>query len=107
MECTTNKTGYFITALIWNIATAALLLFLAAWPLDIIGGITENEILRGYAYGAGAIGTIFMFWFGLLSAILSSFIKCKKCNSRAMLFRYPFFVSLINCKCASCAKNNA
>jgi len=107
MECTTNKLGYFITALIWNIATAALLLFLAAWPLDIIGGITENEVIRGYAYDAGIIGTMFMVWFGLLSAILSNYVKCKKCNSNAMSFRYPFFVSLTKCTCSNCAKNNA
>lgn len=107
MECNINKAGYFLIALIWNIAIASVVVFLLAWPLDIIGAIIESEVVRGYAYVAGVLGTISMFWFGLLAAILSSFVKCKKCNSRVMSFRYPFFVSLIKCKCINCSIANA
>ena len=107
MECNINKIGYFIIALIWNIAVASVMLFLIAWPLDILGAIIESEIVRGYAYGAGIIGTISMFWFGLLAAILSNFVKCKKCNTRSMSLSYPFFVSLTKCKCVNCGKENA
>jgi len=107
MECNINKAGYFIIAVIWNIAIASVLLFLMAWPLDILGALIESEVVRGYAYGFGIIGTISMFWFGLLAAILSNFVKCKKCNSRAMSLSYPFFYSLTKCKCLKCNNENA
>ncbi len=107
MECNINKIVYFLIAVIWNIAIASAFLFIVAWPLDILGAFIESEIVRGYAYGAGVIGTVSLFWFGLLAAILSSFVKCKKCNSRAMLLRYPLFVSLTKCKCIKCSENNA
>jgi len=107
MECNINKAGYFLIALVWNIAIASMVLCLVAWPLDILGVIIESEAVRGYAYGAGIIGTISMFWFGLLAAILTNLVKCKKCNSRAMSLRCPFFFSLIECKCVKCGKANA
>ena len=105
MECNINKAGYFLIAVIWNIAIASVLLFLVAWPLDILGALIESEVVRGYAYGFGIIGTISMFWFGLLAAIFSNFVKCKKCNSRAMSLRFPFFVSLIECRCFNCKRS--
>lgn len=104
MECNINKTGYLLIALVWNIAAASVVTFLIGWPLDVIGIIIESEAIRGYAYGASILGTMSMFWFGLLAAILSNFVKCNKCNSRAMLLRYPFFVSLTKCKCSYCSK---
>jgi len=107
MKCTTNKLGYFIVALIWNIAILSVIILLVRWPLDILGSVINSEIIRGYAYGFAVVATISMFWFGLLAEILTNFVKCKKCGSRIMKFRSTFLVSLINCKCNNCGKKNA
>ena len=104
MECTVPRAGYFIIAAIWNIAVASVLLFLVAWPLDILGALIKSEVVRGYAYGFEIIGTISTFWFGLLAALLRNFVRCKTCNSRALSPRYPFFVSLLHCRCGNCSK---
>jgi hypothetical protein len=107
MECNVNKIGYFLVALIWNIAVLSVVGFLAAWPLDIFGYAIGNNIIRGYAYGIGIIASISIFWFGLLAAILSSFVKCKSCYSRIISLRYPFFVSLIKSRCVNCEKSHS
>ena len=107
MECTTNKLGYFIAALIWNNTILSVIILLVSWPLDILGSVINSEIIRGYAYGFAIVATICTFWFGILSAIFSSLVKCKKCGSRILKFRSTFLVSLINCKCNNCGKENA
>jgi len=107
MECNINKIGYFFIALIWNIALLSVVSFVASWGFDILGSVFDSEIIRGYAYGVALLATISMFWFGLLAAILSSFVKCKTCGSRIMMLRAPFLVSLTKCSCVSCKKCNA
>ena len=105
MECNINKVGYFSVALIWNIAVLSVACFLAGWLLDIFGAVTDNKTIRGYAYGVAILATISMFWFGLLAAVLSAFVKCKKCGFRIMSLRFPFFVSLIECRCSNCKRS--
>ncbi len=104
MECNINKIGYFFIALIWNIAVLSVVSFLLGWAFDILGSFFDSEIIRGYAYGVALLATISMFWFGLLAAILSNFVKCKQCDSRIMTLSAPFFVSLTKCKCNNCNK---
>jgi len=101
MNCT-FKIRHFAVALIWNIAVLSVVCFLAGFLLDIVGSVTDNQVLRGYAYGVSLLATISMFWFGLLAAALSTFIKCRKCGSRKMSLRFPFFISLLSCKCPKC-----
>lgn len=107
MESSISKIGYFVIALIWNIAVASVVLFLVSWPIDILGAIVESKEIRDYAYGGGILGAISMFWFGLLAAVFSYFVKCKKCGSRTMSLSYPYFVPLLKCRCANCGKTNA
>ncbi len=102
-----DKIGYFISALIWNIAIVSAACFLAAWGLDIFGSLIESEIIRGVAYVFALLATMSMFWFGLLAGILSVSITCKKCGSRIMTLNPPFFVSLIKCTCVNCENKNA
>jgi hypothetical protein len=104
MNCNIGKVGYCLVALIWNIAVLSVVCFLASWLLDIVGSATDNKMIRGYAYGVAMLATISMFWFGLLAAVLSAFVKCKRCGSRVMSLRFPFFVSLIECRCVNCKK---
>lgn len=101
MNCT-SRVGYFSVALIWNIAVLSVVCFLAGFLLDIVGSATDNQMIRGYAYGLGLVATVSMFWFGLLAAALSTFVKCKRCGGRTMSLRFPFFVSLLSCKCLKC-----
>lgn len=101
-----DKIGYFISALIWNIAIVSVACFLAAWGLDIFGSLIESEIIRGFAYVFALLATVSMFWFGLLAAILSGFITCKKCGSRIMTLNPSFFVPLIKCNCVNCENKN-
>lgn len=102
MECDINKVWYFIIALIWNVAIFSVVCFFTGWTLDILGAVIDSKIIREFAYGVGLLATISMFWFGLLAAILSVFVKCKKCGSRIMILRSPFFVSSIKSKCVNC-----
>ena len=104
MECGINKAGYFLVAIVWNCALLSAVLFLASWPLDIVGYAIDDERIRGYAYGTALLATIATFWVGLLAAILSSLVKCKRCASRVLLMRFPFFVSLTKCRCLTCEK---
>lgn len=97
-----EKIGYFLVALIWNIAVLSMCCFPAGWLLDVFGYVIDNEIIRGYAYGVGLLATLAMFWFGLLAAILSGFVKCKACNSRVLVLCFPYFVSLTKCRCSKC-----
>lgn len=105
MDCNINKVGYFSVALIWNIAVLSVVCFLAGWLLDILGAAIDNKMIRGYAYGVAILATISMFWFGLLAAALSTFVKCKKCGSRVMSLRFPFFVPLTECRCFNCKRS--
>jgi hypothetical protein len=102
MKCIVTKVGYFLVALIWNIAVLSVVCFLASWLLDVFGYAIDSEIIRGYAYGSALLATIAMFWFSLLAAILSGFFKCKACDSRVMALRFPYFVSLTKCRCSKC-----
>ena len=107
MECNVNKIIYFFIASIWNIAILSVVCFLAGWLLDIAGSIIDNEFIRGYAYGIALLSTITMFWFGLLSLILSHFVKCNQCGLRILRLQRPFFASLLNCRCKKCHETSA
>ena len=104
MNCNISRAGYFSVALIWNIAVLSVACFLAGLLLDIIGSATDNKTIRDFAYGVGLLATISMFWFGLLAAALSAFVKCKGCGSKAMSLRFPFFISLLESRCTNCEK---
>nr|CAP48587.1 putative integron gene cassette protein [uncultured bacterium] len=102
MECNVNKIVYFFIASIWNIAILSVAFFLGGWLLDIVGSILESDSVRDYAYGVALLATISMFWFGLLSLILSFFVKCKQCGQRVLRLKRPFLVSPTNCRCKEC-----
>ena len=101
-----SRVGYFWGALIWNIAVLSVVCFLAGLLLDIVGSATDNQTIRGFAYGVGLLATISMFWFGLLAAALSTFAKCTRCGSKARPLRFPFFVSLLESRCTNCEKRH-
>lgn len=101
MNCT-SRVGYFSVALIWNIAVLSVVCLLAGFLLDIVGSATDNQLIRGYAYGISLLATFSVFWFGLLAAVFSTLVKCKRCGARTMSLRFPFFVSLLSCKCPKC-----
>ena len=107
MECNIGKIGYFLVALIWNIAVLSVVGHLTAWLLDILGSAIDSNIIRGCAYVIGMITAVSTVWFGLLAAILSSFVECKNCGSRILSLRSPFFVSLIKCRCVNCEKSHS
>ena len=101
------RVGCFAVALIWNIAVLSVVSFLVAFLLDIVGSATDSQAIRDFAYGLGLLATISMFWFGLLAAVLSASVKCKKCGVRTMTLRFPFFVLLLSRKCPNCENNSS
>lgn len=99
--------AYFVTAFFWNLAIFAAACWVAAIPLDIAGSTMGSEMLRGFAYAAGFLGTIAAFWFALFAAVLSIFVKCHQCGKRVLSTPFPFFVPLRSPTCTKCGGSYA
>lgn len=92
MEATISKffskpIRYWITALIWNIAWLAAVLFVGSFLLDIIGSLTGISVLSNSAYGIALLSTLLIFWAGSFAWFLGFLLRCDNCGVRLIKFR--------------------
>lgn len=94
--------SYIFVAFIWNIAIFSVYIFFASWFSHVLGSVIEVEIISGYGQAIAMLATFAIFWFGILAAISSKFIKCKCCGSRIIKASFPYFISFKRPCCKAC-----